>query len=198
MGLAAIWRNPRNKEQPMNIPHSDALVFFGATGNLTYKKIFPALYAMEQRGHLRIPVIGVARSDWTIDKFRARARASVEQHGSFDEEVFAKFQERLHYIRGDYGSPATYAALRKELGNAAHPLHYIVIPPFVKNAGEDAWGSIGERVESLWGLLKTAIDDVIAKFKMTGVRLQMIERWKIGKSEAIRFAAWSQGKQFNT
>lgn len=113
----------------MNVPHSDALVFFGATGDLTYKKIFPALYAMERRGHLQMPVIGVARSDWTIEKFRARARASVEQHGSFDEEVFAKFQERLHYISGDYGTPATHVALRKELGDAAHPLHYLAIPP---------------------------------------------------------------------
>lgn len=113
----------------MNIPHSDAIVFFGATGDLIYKKIFPALYAMERRGHLQMPVIGVARSDWTIGKFRARARASVEQHGSFDEEVFAKFQERLHYISGDYGTPATHVALRKELGDAAHPLHYLAIPP---------------------------------------------------------------------
>jgi len=90
----------------MNIPHSDALVFFGATGDLVYKKIFPALYAMDQRGHLQVPVIGVARSDWTIEKFRARARASVEQHDGFDEAVFAKFQERLHYISSDYGAPA--------------------------------------------------------------------------------------------
>jgi glucose-6-phosphate 1-dehydrogenase len=113
----------------MNIPHSDALVLFGATGDLVYKKIFPALYAMEGRGHLQIPVIGVARSDWTIEQFRARARASVEKHDGFDEAVFAEFQERLHYISGDYGAPATHAALRKELGDAAHPLHYLAIPP---------------------------------------------------------------------
>ena len=115
----------------MNIPHSDALVIFGATGDLVYKKIFPALYAMERRGHLQVPVIGVARSDWTIEKFRARARASVEQHDGFDEAVFAKFQERLHYISGDYGDTATHAVLRKELGDAAHPLHYLAIPPSV-------------------------------------------------------------------
>ena len=94
----------------MNVPHSDALVFFGATGDLVYKKIFPALYAMERRGHLQVPVIGVARSDWTIEQFRARARESIERHGGFDEAVFAKFQERLHYISGDYGAPATHAA----------------------------------------------------------------------------------------
>jgi glucose-6-phosphate 1-dehydrogenase len=107
------------------------MVFFGATGNLIYKKIFPALYAMERRGHLQVPVIGVARSDWTIEQFRARARASVEKHGGFDEAVFAKLRERLRYISGDYGAPATHAALRKELGAAAHPLHYLAIPPSV-------------------------------------------------------------------
>ena len=80
----------------MNIPHSDALVLFGATGDLVYKKIFPALYEMERRGHLQVPVIGVARSDWTIEQFQARARASVEKHDGFDEAVFAEFQERLH------------------------------------------------------------------------------------------------------
>ena len=113
----------------MSEPHSDALVFFGASGDLTYKKIFPALYALERRGHLQAPVIGVARSDWTIEEFRARVRASIELHGGFDEEVFAKFQERLHYISGDYGAQATHAALRKQLGDAAHPLHYLAIPP---------------------------------------------------------------------
>lgn len=115
----------------MNIPHSDALVIFGATGDLVYKKIFPALYAMQQRGHLQVPVIGVARSDWTIEKFQARARASVEKQDGFDEAVFAKFQERLHYISGDYGDLATHDALRKELGDAQHPLHYLAIPASV-------------------------------------------------------------------
>jgi glucose-6-phosphate 1-dehydrogenase len=115
----------------MKTPHSDALVFFGATGDLIYKKIFPALYAMERRGNLQVPVIGVARSDWTIEKFRARARASAEKHVGFDETVFAKLSERLRYISGDYGAPATHAALRKELGEAAHPLHFLAIPPSV-------------------------------------------------------------------
>ncbi len=110
-------------------PHSDALVFFGATGDLVYKKIFPALYAMERRGHLQVPVIGVASSDWTVEQFRARTRASVQTHDDFDEAIFAKLQERLHYISGDYGDPATHAALRQALGGAAHPLHYLAIPP---------------------------------------------------------------------
>ena len=85
----------------MNIPHSDALVIFGATGDLVYKMIFPALYAMQRRGNLHVPVIGVARSEWTIEKFHARARASVEQHDEFDEAVFAKLVKRLQYISGD-------------------------------------------------------------------------------------------------
>ena len=127
----------------MNIPHSDALVIFGATGDLAYKKIFPALYAMERRGRPQMPVIGVARSDWAIEKFRARARASVEQHDGFDEAVFAEFQERLHYISGDYGAPATHAALRKELGDAAHPLHYLAIPPSVFTRVVEGLGQSG-------------------------------------------------------
>jgi glucose-6-phosphate 1-dehydrogenase len=113
----------------MNLPHSDVLVFFGATGDLVYKKIFPALYAMERRGHLDLPVIGVARSDWTIAQFRARVRESIARHDGFDEAVFARLEERLQYISGDYGARATHAALRQELGAAAHPLHYLAIPP---------------------------------------------------------------------
>jgi len=127
----------------MNIVHTDALVIFGATGDLVYKKILPALYAMERRGHLQAPVIGVARSDWTIEQFRARARASAEQHDGFDEAVFAKFQQHLHYISGDYGDPATHAALRKELGDAAHPLHYLAIPPSVFPRVIEAIGQSG-------------------------------------------------------
>ncbi len=110
---------------------SDALVFFGATGDLIYKKIFPALYAMERRGHLQVPVVGVARSAWTVEQFRARARESVEKHDGLDEAVFAKLEERLHYVGGDFGALATHAALRKELGGAAHPLHFLAIPPSV-------------------------------------------------------------------
>ena len=112
-------------------PHSDALVFFGATGDLMSKKIFPDLYAMERRGHLKVPIIGVARSPWKTEQFRARARESVEKRDGFDEATFARLAERLHYISGDYGASATHAALRKQLGDATHPLHYLAIPPSV-------------------------------------------------------------------
>ena len=127
----------------MNIPHSDALVIFGATGDLVFKKIFPALYAMERRGYFQVPVIGVARSDWTIEKFRERARASVEKQDGFDEAVFAKLADRLHYIKGDYGASATHAALRKELGDAAHPLHFLAIPSSVFEKVVEALGQSG-------------------------------------------------------
>src|SRR5262245_30195021 len=110
-------------------PHSDALVFFGATGDLAYKKIFPALQGMVRRGHLSVPVIGVARAGWTLEQLKARARDSVEKHGGLDPAAFAKLSALLHYVDGDYQDPATFAALRKELGAARHPAHYLAIPP---------------------------------------------------------------------
>jgi glucose-6-phosphate 1-dehydrogenase len=108
---------------------SDALVFFGATGDLVYKKIFPALYAMARRGRLDVPVIGVARSDWTLDQFRDRARESVAQHGPVDERGLNVLMAHLRYLRGDYSDPHSYETLRKELGGAQHPLYYLAIPP---------------------------------------------------------------------
>src|ERR1700719_1112969 len=108
---------------------SDALVFFGATGDLAYKKIFPALQSMARRGQLNVPVIGVAKAGWTLDQFKARARDSVEKHGGLDAAAFAKLSSLLHYVDGDYQDPATFAALRKELGSAKRPAHYLAIPP---------------------------------------------------------------------
>src|SRR5215813_5944349 len=113
----------------MNGIHSDALVFFGATGDLAYKKIFPALQAMIKRGHLDVPVIGVARQGWSLDQLRARAKDSVEKHGGLDPAAFAKLSGLLKYISGDYGAPSTFDSLRKELGEAQHPAHYLAIPP---------------------------------------------------------------------
>ena len=113
----------------MSEPHSDALVFFGATGDLAYKKIFPSLQAMVRRGHLSVPVIGVAKAGWTLDQFKARARDSVEKHGGLDPAAFARLCTLLRYVDGDYNDPATFAALRKELGAAQHPAHYLAIPP---------------------------------------------------------------------
>jgi len=113
----------------MSESHSDALVFFGATGDLAYKKIFPALQAMVKRGHLGVPVIGVAKSGWTTEQLRARARDSLEKHGGVDPAAFDKLCGLLRYVDGDYKDPATFQAIRKELGSAQRPAHYLAIPP---------------------------------------------------------------------
>ena len=109
--------------------HSDALVFFGATGDLAYKKIFPSLQAMAKRGDLNVPIIGVAKAGWTLDQLRARAQESVEKHGGLDRDAFGKLSGLLRYVDGDYKDPATFATLRRELGGAEHPAHYLAIPP---------------------------------------------------------------------
>src|SRR5271168_4722203 len=100
----------------MNANHSDALVFFGATGDLAYKKIFPSLQAMLKRGNLNVPVIGVAK-------------AGLEKHGGLDPAAFEKLSGLLRYVDGDYNDPATFQALRQELGSAQRPAHYLAIPP---------------------------------------------------------------------
>jgi glucose-6-phosphate 1-dehydrogenase len=113
----------------MSETQSDALVFFGATGDLAYKKIFPALQSMIKRGHLNVPVIGVAKSDWNLDNLRARAKDSIEKHGGIDAQAFARLNELLRYVDGDYQDPATFQAIRKELGTVNRPAHYLAIPP---------------------------------------------------------------------
>jgi glucose-6-phosphate 1-dehydrogenase len=113
----------------MTNSHSDALVFFGATGDLAYKKIFPSLQAMVKRGHLNVPVVGVAKAGWNLDQLRARAKDSLEKHGGLDPGAFEKLIGLLRYVDGDYQDPATFAALRKELKDANRPAHYLAIPP---------------------------------------------------------------------
>jgi glucose-6-phosphate 1-dehydrogenase len=112
-----------------DLPSSDALVFFGATGDLAYKQIFPALQAMVKRRQLDVPIVGVAKSGWDLERFRARARDSVETHGGVDEDAFARLAALLGYVDGDYRDPATFAHLRASLGKAKRPLHYLAIPP---------------------------------------------------------------------
>ena len=111
--------------------HSDALVFFGATGDLAYKKIFPALQAMLRRGHLNVPVVGVAKAGWTLEQLKARAHDSLEKHGGIDPAAFEKLCSLLRYVDGDYQDPATFKALRTELKDAHHPAHYLAIPPIL-------------------------------------------------------------------
>jgi len=113
----------------VNDSHSDALVFFGATGDLAYKKIFPALLAMVKRGHLTVPVIGVAKAGWNLDQLKARARDSVEKHDAFDAAAFETLAGLLRYVDGDYADQATFDAIRRELGGAQRPAHYLAIPP---------------------------------------------------------------------
>lgn len=114
----------------MNALHSDALVFFGATGDLAYKKIFPSLQAMVKRGNLDVPIIGVAKSNWNLNQMQARMRESLEKHGSgLDRPAFEKLCGLLRYVDGDYQNPTTFEAIRKELGSAKRPLHYLAIPP---------------------------------------------------------------------
>jgi glucose-6-phosphate 1-dehydrogenase len=118
----------------MPISRSDALVFFGATGDLAYKQIFPALQAMMQRDGLDLPIIGVAHSGWSVEQLRQRAhdslaQAAKHQGGEVDEAAFAKFSANLQYVDGDYNDPATFAQLKQLLGNASAPLHYLAIPP---------------------------------------------------------------------
>jgi glucose-6-phosphate 1-dehydrogenase len=108
---------------------ADAFVFFGATGDLAHKKIFPALHRLTRGGRLDVPVIGVARGGWNLERLREHAREGVEKHGSVDRDAFEKISRLLRYVGGDYDDPATYAELRKVLGDAKRPLFYLAIPP---------------------------------------------------------------------
>ncbi len=113
----------------MASPAADALVFFGATGDLAHKKIFPALLAMVKRGHLDVPVIGVAKAGWDLAQLKVRARDSLEKHGGgVDGIAFEKLCSLLRYVDGDYEDPATFDLLRRTLGAAERPLHYLAIP----------------------------------------------------------------------
>jgi glucose-6-phosphate 1-dehydrogenase len=113
----------------MNRVESDAFVFFGATGDLAYKKIFPALYAMVRRDDFNLPIIAMGRAGWTLEKLQGRARDSVQQAGDFDAATFSKLAALLRYVEGDYSAPDTYVKLRKALGPAKSPIHYLAIPP---------------------------------------------------------------------
>jgi glucose-6-phosphate 1-dehydrogenase len=128
MNSADIWKNP-SEEEGMDTRHSDALVFFGATGDLAYKKIFPSLQTLIKNGHLNVPVIGVAKAGWNLDQLQARARDSLEKHCVVDPAAFEKLSGLLRYVDGDYKDAATFQAIRKALGSAQRPAHYLAIPP---------------------------------------------------------------------
>jgi glucose-6-phosphate 1-dehydrogenase len=121
---------------------SDTLVFFGATGDLAYKKIFPALQAMVKRGTLNVPVIGVAKEDWSLDRLKSRAKDSVEKHGGLDPEAFEVLCGLLRYVSGDFSSPSTFQALCRETGSAQRPAFYLAIPPA-------AFGNVVEQLSQI-------------------------------------------------
>ena len=111
-------------------PRSDAFVFFGATGDLAYKKIFPALQALARRGRLDFPVVGVAKSSWNREQLVERARQSVIEHGGGeDPEAFGRLTSQLRYVDGDYHDAGTFTRVKAELADASHPIHYLAIPP---------------------------------------------------------------------
>ncbi len=110
---------------------SDALVFFGATGDLAYKQIFPSIQGLIRDEGLSIPIIGVAKSGWSLDQLRARAKDSLEKHGGIDQNAFKKLTELLRYVDGDYADATTFTNIRKELGSAKQPTHYLAIPPIL-------------------------------------------------------------------
>ncbi|HTZ60729.1 MAG TPA: glucose-6-phosphate dehydrogenase [Acidobacteriaceae bacterium] len=118
-----------NEPIAVDQPYSDAVVFFGATGDLAYKQIFPSLQRLAKLGKLAGPVIGVAKAGWNLEQLKARAKDSVEKHGGLDPAGFPILLDKLRYVDGDYREPATFASVRQELGNAKHPLHYLAIPP---------------------------------------------------------------------
>ena len=109
--------------------HADALVFFGATGDLAHKKIFPALQAMVKRGTLDVPVVGVAKGGWTLDRLKDRVRDSLEKHGGVDPLAFDKLCGLLRYVDGDYNDLATFKTLCRQIGSAERPAYYLAIPP---------------------------------------------------------------------
>ncbi len=113
----------------MRRPASDALVLFGATGDLANKMLYPALQALVKRDHFDMPVIGVSRSEWSDQQLREHASESVQRQHAVDPQAFEKLAGMLHYVSGDYRDPATFDKLEKALDGAKHPLYYLAIPP---------------------------------------------------------------------
>jgi len=134
----------------MSAPASDALVLFGATGDLAYRKIFPALQSLVRSGRLTVPVVGMARSGWTLEQMRERVRASLVEHGAGLDDAATRLLALLGYVDGDYRDAATHRSLRAALGAAGHPLHYLAVPPSlfatVIEGIAEAGGAEGARV----------------------------------------------------
>jgi len=126
------------------IRRSDALVLFGVTGDLAYKMIFPALYALARHGRLAMPVIGVAKSGWSLARLKRHIKDSVKRAGKIeDPKALARLLASFRYVDGDYNDPATFAALKKALGRARRPAHYLAIPPALFSIVIKGLGSTG-------------------------------------------------------
>ena len=152
--------------------HSDALVFFGATGDLAYKKIFPSLQALQKRSHLDVPIIGVAKSGWTLDQLKNRMKDSLETHGGLDPAAFDRLCSLLRYVDGDYSDPTTFETLRRQLGAAQRPAHYLAIPPVL-------FGLVVEQLEKS-GCSKSARVIVEKPFGTDLVSAQSLNRILLG------------------
>jgi glucose-6-phosphate 1-dehydrogenase len=132
----------------MHHPVSDAIVFFGATGDLAYKQIFPALQGLVRDEELELPIIGVAKAGWSLDQLKTRAKDSLSSHGGLDPKAFVRLTSLLRYVDGDYNDPATYVRLRQELGDASRPLHYLAIPPSLFATVAEGLAKEGSRTEA--------------------------------------------------
>ena len=143
MSTTLTAATPDQRRLPKTAALSDALVFFGATGDLAYKQIFPSLQQMIRHGNLNVPVIGVAKAGWSLDQLRERARQSLEKHGGVDTAAFSKLMELLNYIDGDYRDPATFNKLGELLRKAQLPTHYLAIPPSMFPAVIEGLGASG-------------------------------------------------------
>jgi glucose-6-phosphate 1-dehydrogenase len=164
----------------MSALHSDALVFFGATGDLAYKKIFPSLQAMLKRGHLNVPVIGVAKAGWNLDQLKARAKDSLEKHGGLDPAAFEKLSGLLRYVDGDYQDAATFQAIKKELGSAQRPAHYLAIPPVLFGTVVEQLGKAGCAGEGARVIVEKPFGtDLASAQKLNGILLGEFDEKRI-------------------
>jgi glucose-6-phosphate 1-dehydrogenase len=164
----------------MNATPSDALVFFGATGDLAYKKIFPALQAMLKRGHLDVPVIGVAKSGWDGEQLKARARESLEKHGGLDPAAFEKLSGLLRYVDGDYNNPATFQAIRQTLGSAQQPAFYLAIPPALFGTVVEQLGKSGCVAEGARVIVEKPFGtDLVTAQRLNGILLGSFDEKRI-------------------
>ncbi len=157
----------------MESEYSDAFVFFGATGDLAYKKIFPALQAMIQHNHLNMPVIGVARSGWTVDNLRERARDSLEHNGDFDTDAFTKLSAQLRYVDGDYQNPETFEQLKQILNGAKRPIYYLAIPPSMFETVAQGLAKVG-CTEGARVIIEKPFGHDLASARMLNITLQSV------------------------